>query len=314
MPNPNLLALESLKRLGQGVNTAVPGSANPYDEDPNISRIYGGIDPIALEGLRSQRLGEMKRNIDLSKQPGSRMTTGATPYDVADLEGEIAGSPYTGAAEEARVTDTANRYRAAQLQGFDSPQAAAEAGRQMEMQKLAGPERVAKIGAEADIEKQRIAAQAQRDVAESKAAQQQTFFDMLMGAGRGGMDISHVTAPGGGGFTFNKPTTPSAQTTGRLVAARKAMEQSGPTTGWGQVKQFFGGTPTPTPEKTAYDALLGQTIAGVDAPEEHKQVVLKWLSDPATMNKPLEDLIDVQNSDPTQVNILRKILMYVRGQ
>lgn len=121
MPLNPLEALQTLMG-GPGVSNA---ASNPAVE---------------LAGLRDDRLGEMKRN--LSKRGGG-FSTGATPFDVADLESDIANDPTTGEVEQNRIAGINRANTAAQMQGYGSAPEAAGAGRQIELAKSRIPVEVA---------------------------------------------------------------------------------------------------------------------------------------------------------------------------
>ena len=56
-----------------------------------------------LLGMQQSRQREMKRNLELARTSGGRMSTGATNADVDALEEDMVNDPYTGDAEKNRI-------------------------------------------------------------------------------------------------------------------------------------------------------------------------------------------------------------------
>lgn len=118
--NDPAAALEGLRQLS---------ATNPSSAE-NVSQ---------LESLRTDRLDEMKRNLDLATKYPHQIISGATPTDVNRLTTDLHADPYTGDAAHAQTADTQNRVRGANLEGFSTPQEQAGYGRQAELTKMMMP-------------------------------------------------------------------------------------------------------------------------------------------------------------------------------
>lgn len=207
MPLNPLEALQTLMG-GPGVSNA---ASNPAVE---------------LAGLRDDRLGEMKRN--LAKRGGG-FSTGATPFDAADLENDIANDPTTGAVEQNRVAGINRANTAAQLGGFRGAPEAAAAERATKLAESRIPIDVANVSGQtqrgvANIQGQN-AAEIERMKETQATSRAHDALKQMLGVPMGEGDT--ITLPGGGAIKHGSvpfPTGPAGVGLEKAIKSRMEME------------------------------------------------------------------------------------------
>lgn len=116
-----------------------------------------GVDTRALElaRLREQRLHEMQRNLAMAQSDPRHFATGATPFDMRDLESDIEQDPWTGQSAQQHVANVLKQN--AESANYNRPDVTARRNqdRAYELQKAGEPERVRGAGALA-VEQARI--------------------------------------------------------------------------------------------------------------------------------------------------------------
>ena len=178
---------------------------------------------VALAGLRDQR----KRELEQSLMSGATDPYQATQTNrLGVLNRDIAADPFTGTAEQGRVTALQDLLRGTQLQGFDSPQAAAQYGRAQEARKVGMPLDVARLTGELDIEQEKERQRGTLDVARSYQDAQQQQIEALRGGG--GLEPGGRVSTSRSGFSITTPTEQqlSPAIANQLDRARQQAAQS----------------------------------------------------------------------------------------
>ena len=136
--------------------------------------------PVALAALRDQRKRELEQSM-VSGAPDQFQATQANRLGI--LNRDIAQDPFTGAAEREKTQAIQALISQAQLEGFDSPQAASQYVRQQEERKLGMPAEVAELGERGGLAVEQARQRGALDVAKSYQQAQQEQIEAARGVG-----------------------------------------------------------------------------------------------------------------------------------
>lgn len=228
------------------------------------------------------------------------------------LRGDIEANPLTH--QRADIVDTENRTREAQLGGFPTPQVQAGYGREQEREKLLGPQKIAQIGSQGEIEKQRLANEGALDTAKEYTNLQRMF---LQNQGQGGRDVRSLNiGPKSMGVGFNTtqtPTTASNPLLNRLTEARGMMDKAKPS----GMFSWFGDENTP--EKATFDQALAAVVANTPGAAELKSFAEGLAKDPSTKDLPFSQIMQtLRDNGETQITpdeeiLLQNVISAIRG-
>lgn len=185
---------------------------------------------------------------------------------------------------------------------FQTPEA--QAAREMEMYKMGGPERTARVTGEYDVAQQREASRGAVEAAQTKGAIQENIWDMLgktnVAGGPGA--ISRMSVPGAGSVSFAQERPVPTALSQQVLAAKSAYLAANDRT--------FGGAER---EKAIYDHAVAQAVsAHPSASSKAKQLIIETLTDPTTMDLPIDDF-DLSEFAPSDQKAIVDILLNVRG-
>lgn len=214
---------------------------------------------IALARLRDSRLGDMKHNLQMNPHG-----TGATPSDVSELESDISSDPYTGVAEQSRISGINRANDSAISAGFggtshisQGPNGySASGGDQSPAARQAIAARQAKEAeSRIPIDVANISGETQRGVADIQGRNQQEIERMreaqatsrahdalaqTLGVLPNMSEGDVLNLQGGGSFRRGSPTFPTGPagvSLEKLIQKRMDMEK--PAEGMGTIQNFF---------------------------------------------------------------------------
>lgn len=297
----NILGKKAIKGLvppGQPLNdiagtSAIQGLQNvPVVSTPAPSSLGPGMTanmPLQLASLQDARAGELEDRV--ANDPAdarSRALLGLVHSDMSN-------DPFTGDAARANTMGIEQRRQSAIEQGYsgsDPIQEANAAARAQEQYKVDAPVRAQEAAGKLDIERQRVANQGTKDVADSKAAQAQNFLEMLQQMPQGGGGMSGVTVPNGGGHvSFARPSTVPSALASEVTKARMAYEQAKQKGDAGSIQVA----------QTTLNQSVQNALAREPASSDVKDFVTHMMLNPQYNSKSLDDVInETQQSDITQ--------------
>jgi hypothetical protein len=311
MPIDYFKPLDSLKTLpnseftrARGGFAGVPGS---------------GSDDLESFGLEDQLKREAELNSVSSQRAGDPRDAKAFS-SLAGLYGDRMGSSQIGQQHDL-LASRASADEAALQAGFgpegmdvsNSPSAARGAyQRKLETTKVTAPLEVARTNAQGGVEQQRVANQGALDVAKEKGSQYENFLGMLNNT-TGGRGVSHLSAPGGGGVTFDqqRPTpTPLIQ---GITNARAALEKA--KQGAGGISGFMGGNSRLQAAQSVYDQAVQGALAQDPSDPEAKEYALSIAKHPQFSKMGVDDILAAQGHQllPEQRAELQRLLGLIRG-
>jgi len=308
MPNPYFL--DSLRNLPNSGFTATPQRRVPGMGEAIPTGLAGENEfqtpepSVELMGLQQQRLKELDQPRFQDRPDLQGLKRGLTQ--------DIGANPLTQQGNE--VESYLGRRAHAVEQGFGgvNPVATqAEAGRQVEQQKMNMPLEVARANSAGDLAKQQEASRGALAVQNSKAGQADNMWDMLAKARAGGADIRGVNVAGQGGVSFGAPPKPSTvppALLSELLRARMAMDKAGLTKGF-----MAGGGPTN--EKGAFDQAIQSVLSKHPADQSLKDFALAASRDPGADKMSADEIIAAsgQQASPEDTATIHELLGLIRG-
>lgn len=252
-------------------------------------------------------LAEMFR---LANRPAEQVAFGAPEYWKNRL-GERLGEEVYG-TEQARGRE--ETFQAAKQAGFASPQEAAEAVRQMEAYKIAGPERVGRIAGEYGIAQEEARGRSNLAVQESKASQDANFWERVANLQNAGItDVSQISAGGRSISTRPEQRVPP-QLQESVTTARAALARA---------REMVGGGPETAQAEGMLRQAIGAVLAYHPAEQKFKQFVVDTLLDPMSENQSVQQIIVEENAalieagqepfTPDEIRIIQDLLLRVKG-
>jgi hypothetical protein len=220
---PNYLPIEEVEKepvvptnplAMRGLQAAAPEPVGDLSSSPMAANR-----PLDLLGLQENRAEELGRQIDVG---GDALGPGRFQSRLGRLQGDIAASPYTGTAERGRTQELRDLISGAQTQGFESPQAAAQYGREQAEAKMNVPIEAAKATAGGNL-----AVEQERQKGALGVAKEYTDIQRML-AGQAGTPGSRFSTSGRG-FSMTTPATPKIPPAiiNRLTTAQMNFDRYG---------------------------------------------------------------------------------------
>ena len=243
---------------------------------------------VALAGLRDQR----KRELEQSLTSGAADPYQATQMNrLGALNRDIAADPFTGTAEQGRVTALQDLLRGTQLQGFDSPQAAAQYGRAQEERKVGMPLDVARTTGELDIEQEKERQRGMLEVAKEHMAPQR--IRLAQGPTPGVTRESYSR----GGFSTSY-----------------APEQAVPSALINQLDRARQLVATSSRNQPVLDQAIASVMASHPTSQDVKNLAATIMNTPDDANAPFTEILrSYPMLTPPEQADLAELLSYIRG-
>lgn len=323
-PSSSSSAAPALEGLKMNAPRTMPGAGTPMEAMQTFtgsstanqapSDMASGLKPTDWEtpegwenlgstpGLDPENLSDLFR---LANRDPNTVATGSNEYWQDELRTRQGESDFKLAQEQA----AAKALQAAQQGGFGSvPEAEAEA-REAETYKVNAPVRAQEAAGRADIEKQRLAGETAKDVANIQqsgiASRYGAMQDLLQGGGFGNLRSMN---PSTGSFSLSPTPQIPSPILNAVTAARQTLAKAV------QNKPLIGGgaaiATAQDQVRAAIDTAL--SVYRIDDPEA-KQEIQAALIDPANRGKKIEEVFDVSQMSPEEQAQLSSFVALIGG-
>lgn len=323
MPIDYFKPIDSLRKVK---NSALLNPSDLSDQTDQVAKggpqgtgtLTQSPDPDLTENTFLTRMGDELRGRQFN---ATRLGEGAESKALAGLQGyysnELDKNPVE--MQSGFNRDTLAKTHLSDLAGFKSPQESAKWSRGLEEQKVGSPLAVAKVGAQGDIDRQRIASQGLENVASIQNRPREAGMDLFRGlisGGGAGQDsnkrgVRSLSIPDVGSLSLQTPTKESripANLLTQVNKARAAFNTANTGLGWNAASA-----------KKNLDAAIATALSQHPASGSVKEMATAIAKDPTlskmTFDQILQhpELVQTDDLSPDEKDDLLDILSITRG-